>query len=106
MYQDGLLGDVGQGDAALLITPHGHGIMFDTGGLRTGSFDVGARVDVPYMLHYGIRELDYIFLTHAHDDHAGGVKGIIPKLPVKPNPQEVRHLYRWRMNAGVANLRK
>ena len=23
-----------------------------------------------------------------------------------PNPQEVRHLYRWWMNAGVANLRK
>lgn len=75
--------DVGQGDAALVITPHGHAFMIDTGGSRNQSYNIGTMVDVPYLLHYGVRQLDYIFLTHAHEDHAAGVKGIIEKLPVK-----------------------
>ena len=70
--------DVGQGDAMLLKTAH-HAAMFDAGGTREGGFDVGARVDVPYLLHQGVRKLDYIFLTHAHEDHAGGVGGILRK---------------------------
>ncbi len=74
--------DVGQGDAALVITPHGHAFMVDTGGVREGGYDIGKMVDVPYLLHYGVGQLDYIFLTHAHDDHAAGVKGILQKIPV------------------------
>ena len=74
--------DVGQGDSALVITPHGRAFMVDTGGVREGSYDIGSRVDIPYLLHYGVEKLDYIFLTHAHDDHAGGVKGILTKIPV------------------------
>lgn len=74
--------DVGQGDSALVITPHGRAFMVDTGGVREGSYDIGSRVDVPYLLHYGVQKLDYIFLTHAHDDHAGGVRGILTKIPV------------------------
>lgn len=74
--------DVGQGNAALLVTPHGHAFMIDTGGVREGTFDVGGRVDVPYLLHYDIHRLDYIFLTHAHEDHAAGAGGILSKLPV------------------------
>ena len=74
--------DVGQGDSALVITPHGRAFMVDTGGVREGRYDIGSRVDVPYLLHYGVQKLDYIFLTHAHDDHAGGVKGILTKIPV------------------------
>lgn len=74
--------DVGQGDAALVITPHGRAFMVDAGGVREGGYDVGRMVDVPYLLHYGVRELDYIFLTHAHDDHAAGVRGILDRLPV------------------------
>lgn len=74
--------DVGQGDSALVITPHGRAFMVDTGGVREGRYDIGSRVDVPYLLHYGVQKLDYIFLTHAHDDHAGGVKGILNKIPV------------------------
>ena len=74
--------DVGQGDAALVITPHGHAFMIDTGGSRQGTYDIGARVDVPYLLHYGVRKLDFIMLTHAHDDHAKGVSGILGKIPV------------------------
>lgn len=75
--------DVGQGDAALVITPHGHAFMVDAGGVREGGYDIGRMVDVPYLLHYGVRQLDYIFLTHAHDDHAAGVRGILGKIPVK-----------------------
>ena len=74
--------DVGQGNSALVTTPHGHAFMIDTGGVRDGGYDVGSRVDVPYLLHYGIRRLDCIFLTHAHDDHAGGVGGILDAMPV------------------------
>ena len=75
--------DVGQGDAALVVTPHGHAMFFDTGGTRDGAFDVGARVDVPYLRHYGIHAVDYIFLSHAHEDHAAGAGGILPRMKVK-----------------------
>lgn len=74
--------DCGQGDSCLVITPHGHAFMVDTGGIRDSSYDIGKRVDVPYLLHYGITKLDCIFLTHAHADHAGGVAGIVEKMPV------------------------
>lgn len=74
--------DVGQGDCCLVITPGGHAFLFDTGGTRDGNFDVGERVDVPYLLHYGVRSLDAIFLTHAHEDHAAGGGSILRKLPV------------------------
>lgn len=74
--------DVGQGDSILVITPHKRAFMIDTGGNRSSDFDIGKRVDVPYLLHYGVRQLDYIFLTHAHDDHAKGTAGIVDSLPV------------------------
>lgn len=74
--------DVGQGDAALVVTPHGRALMIDTGGTRDGGYDIGSRVDVPYLAHYGVRRLDYIILTHVHEDHAGGAGGILRRLPV------------------------
>ena len=74
--------DVGQGDAVLVCTPHGHAFMIDTGGTRENAFDIGGRVDVPYLLQYSVYHLDYIFLTHAHEDHAAGTGGILHQLPV------------------------
>ena len=74
--------DVHQGDSALVITPHGHAMMFDTGGVREHTFDIGGRVDVPYLHHYGITKLDYIFLTHAHEDHAAAAGSIVKALEV------------------------
>ncbi|WP_196604022.1 DNA internalization-related competence protein ComEC/Rec2 [Pectinatus haikarae] len=74
--------DVGQGDAALIITPHGRAVMIDTGGIRDSDYDVGKNVDVPYLYHYGITRLDGIFLSHAHADHAGGLYGITKQMPV------------------------
>ena len=74
--------DVGQGDCAVVVTPHGKCLIFDAGGVREHMFDVGGRVVVPYLKHENIREVDKIFLTHVHEDHSAGVGSIIKKLPV------------------------
>ncbi len=75
--------DVGQGDCAIVLTPHRKCLIFDTGGVREKVFDIGGRVVVPYLKHEGVREVDYIFLTHVHEDHAGGAGAVIKKLPVR-----------------------
>ena len=74
--------DVHQGDCALLITPNGRAAMFDTGGVREHTFDVGGRVVVPYLKHFGVTKLDYIFLSHSHEDHCEAVGSILKKIPV------------------------
>ena len=74
--------DVGQGDCAVVITPHGKCLIFDTGGVREKMFDVGGRVVVPYLKHENIRAVDKIFLTHVHEDHSGGAGAVIKKFPV------------------------
>lgn len=74
--------DVHQGNAALVTTPHGRAFMIDTGGVRDHAFDVGGRVDLPYLYHYGVRALDFILLTHAHEDHAGGTGSLLTRIPV------------------------
>ena len=39
-------------------------------------FDVGERVVVPYLRHYGVNRLDLLILTHNHQDHAGGAAAV------------------------------
>ncbi|MEN6413299.1 MAG: DNA internalization-related competence protein ComEC/Rec2 [Veillonellales bacterium] len=77
--------DVGQGDATLITTPHGRSVLVDTGGSlgESTDFDVGARVVVPYLKHYGVRQVDYLVLTHGHQDHAGGAASVVAAIPVR-----------------------
>jgi len=86
--------DVGQGDCTLIITPHGRAILVDTGGVMGSAtdFDIGERVVVPYLRHYGVLSIDYLFLTHGHQDHAGGAAAIARELPVK-NSMLSREVY-------------
>lgn len=74
--------DVGQGDCAVVVTPHGKCLIFDTGGVREKVFDVGGRVVVPYLKHENIHEVEKIFLTHVHEDHSGGAGAVIKNFPV------------------------
>ncbi len=75
--------DVGQGDAALIISPTGRAAMVDTGGAVNSDFDVGKRVDLPYLRHYGVTSLDYLILSHKDADHAAGAAAILKTIPVR-----------------------
>ncbi len=61
--------DVGQGDACLIITPLNKKILIDGGGSEFGSFNVGEKTLLPYLLDKRINKLDYIIISHFDSDH-------------------------------------
>ncbi|MEE8448247.1 MAG: DNA internalization-related competence protein ComEC/Rec2 [Thermodesulfobacteriota bacterium] len=75
--------DVKQGDATLVIFPQGATMLVDAGGFSDTSFDVGERVIAPYLLHRGIRKLDYLVITHSDLDHYGGLGYVSKNFSVK-----------------------
>ena len=50
---------------------------------------------MPYLKHFGVRQLDYMFLTHSHEDHCAAVGSILQKIPVDCiiTSNEPRYLY-------------
>ncbi|MCF7921053.1 MAG: DNA internalization-related competence protein ComEC/Rec2 [Candidatus Cloacimonetes bacterium] len=74
--------DCGQGDLALLELAGGEKILIDAGppaGARGG----GAEALVPWLQKRGIKSLDYVMITHAHNDHYGGIPEVFDALRVK-----------------------
>ncbi len=74
--------DVGQGDCALIELPKNKGnVLIDTGGIinfnqsewmnKKTTFSLAKNNIIPFLKSKGIRELDYLILTHGHYDHAG-----------------------------------
>jgi competence protein ComEC len=82
--------DVGQGDSLFLAFPGGHTMLVDaggdlnnfySGGMRSG-IDIGEEVVSPYLWSRGIKKVDVIALTHAHEDHLGGLPAILENFRV------------------------
>jgi competence protein ComEC len=75
--------DVGQGDSLLVAFPSGKLMLVDGGGILTfgqhakPKLDIGEDVVSPYLWRRSIRKVDVVVLTHAHDDHAGGLPALI-----------------------------
>ncbi len=75
--------DVGQGDSLLVAFPNSKLMLIDGGGVLSfgrrpkSRFDTGEDVVSPYLWTRSIRKIDILVLTHAHDDHAGGLPAII-----------------------------
>jgi competence protein ComEC len=75
--------DVAQGDSLLLSFPQGKLMVVDGGGIlqygraRKSNFDTGEDVVSPYLWSRGIRRIDILVATHAHEDHIGGLKSIM-----------------------------
>src|SRR5207302_35837 len=64
--------DVGQGDAAVLRTPHSRWIVVD-GGPRTPESDAGRRIVVPFLRRQGAGRVAVAVATHGDADHLGGM---------------------------------
>lgn len=71
--------DVGQGTAVLVSTPD-IVLLYDTGP-RSGAFDAGERIVVPALRALRIRRLDWIVVSHADADHAGGLEAVRRAYP-------------------------
>ena len=96
--------DVGQGDSLLIVSPEGKTMLVDGGGAIgpfRGEFDYGEDVVSPYLWYRGLDHLDVVVLTHAHDDHIGGLPRIIENfhprelwLGINPETAALRRLQR------------
>jgi competence protein ComEC len=75
--------DVGQGDSLLVIFPNGKRMLMDGGGIPAfggrgaSHLEIGEDVVAPYLWERGIRDVDIVALSHAHDDHIGGLPALI-----------------------------
>jgi competence protein ComEC len=68
--------DVGQGDSILLIDSSGKKILIDGGG---GDYVVYSISDY---LHPRDRYIDFVILTHPHEDHISGLVDILERFEV------------------------
>jgi competence protein ComEC len=82
--------DVGQGDSIFVAFPNGRTMLVDGGGLPGGDYirgarpgiDVGEDVVSPYLWSRGLKRIDVIALTHAHEDHYGGLASVLRNFEV------------------------
>lgn len=71
--------DVGQGDGAVLISPRGQVVLFDTGeDMRLKSC---AR-SLSYLRQLGIGTIDYLIVSHYHYDHIGCIPEVLAQFPL------------------------
>lgn len=68
--------DVGQGDSALITTPNKEYILIDTGTSSAKNDLVG------YLEESGVDEIDYLILSHPHNDHIGGAQKVLEEYKV------------------------
>ncbi len=72
--------DVEGGQATLFVAPSGESMLVDTGWSGNNSRD--ANRIAAAAKHAGVKAIDYLLITHFHEDHVGGVPQLARKLPI------------------------
>ena len=66
--------DVGQA-LGVLVTCDGQSMLYDGGNVEDGSLVVS------YLQNKGVTRLEYVFCSHAHEDHVGGLAAVMAAFP-------------------------
>ncbi len=80
--------DVGQG-LAVVVEKDGRALIYDTGASYGDDFSYSERVIVPFLHYRGLTEIDYIFVSHSDNDHAGGASSLIERFPTATRISDV-----------------
>ena len=72
--------DVEGGQATLFVTPSGQSLLIDTGWPAHHGRDADRIVAAAGKA--GISKIDFVLLTHFHQDHAGGIMQLASKIPI------------------------
>ena len=73
--------DAEGGKAQIVLTPSGQAVLFDAGFPRPDDRDIKKIEDAAKML--GIREFEYLIITHYDVDHAGNIPALAGRIPIK-----------------------
>ncbi|MBL9005615.1 MAG: MBL fold metallo-hydrolase [Myxococcales bacterium] len=68
--------DIGQGDAALVVTPTGKRILID------GGPPEGTNALLSALAERQIDRLDLVLLSHPHLDHLAGLRRVVERIPI------------------------
>lgn len=81
--------DVEGGSSTLYVTPQGHSLLVDTGwlfGQEAPPLEPGAPSSAQRILaaakSLGVTKIDYLLITHYHNDHVGGLFDLISQIPI------------------------
>jgi competence protein ComEC len=72
--------DVEGGQATLFVTPAGQSLLIDTGWPGNNGRDAGRIVAAAH--DAGINKIDFVLITHYHDDHVGGAPQLAERIPI------------------------
>lgn len=73
--------DVEGGQATLIVTPNKQSMLVDAGWPGFNKRDALRITKVAK--HAGVKDVDYLLMTHFHVDHAGGIPQLVEQMPVK-----------------------
>lgn len=83
--------DVEGGQATLLVTPQGETLLIDTGfaGSEAAAVPAGAATTrhasriAAAAAAAGVKQIDYLMITHFHPDHVGGAVELAEQMPIR-----------------------
>src|SRR3954469_10387322 len=73
--------DVEGGQATLVVSPSKQTLLIDSGWPGFNMRD--ANRIAAAAKHAGVKQIDYLVVTHFHTDHVGGVPQLAAKLPIR-----------------------